>query len=63
MCKASSAFAHFSLARESPIGDNPALSKSGGIRVNNTPTHRALGIRGHKHKPGAGKTESQRKVA
>jgi len=42
VCKAFKIFAHFSLAHASPIGDNPALSKSGGNRANNTRIHRAL---------------------
>jgi hypothetical protein len=63
MCKGRAAFAHFSLAHESPIGDNPALSQSGGKRANNTRGRRAQGIRGHKHKTGAGKPETDRKIA
>jgi hypothetical protein len=48
-------FEDFSLAPDASIGDNPALSHSGGTWASNSQTDRARSDRGKSQRSGAGK--------
>jgi len=63
MCKGRTPFAHFSLAHKSPIGDNPARSKSGGKRANNTRWRRALASGATSTSRAQGKPKANGKIA